>query len=53
VVVAEAGIRQGWEYWAKREDILSVERFGESAPAAKAAEELGLSAGALAAIIGR
>ncbi|MDR2053814.1 MAG: transketolase, partial [Treponema sp.] len=53
VVVAEAGVRQGWEYWAKREDILSLERFGESGPAAKVAEELGLTAAALAAIIGR
>jgi transketolase len=53
VVVAEAGVRQGWEYWAKPEDILSLERFGESGPAAKVAEELGLTAPALAAIIGR
>jgi transketolase len=53
VVVAEAGVRQGWEHWARREDILSLERFGESAPAAKVAGELGLTAEALAAIIGR
>jgi transketolase len=53
VAVAEAGVRQGWEFWAKREDILSVERFGESGPAAKVAEEMGLTAAALAAIIGR
>jgi transketolase len=53
VVAAEAGVRQGWEYWAKREDILSVERFGESGPAAKVAEELGFTAAALRAIIDR
>jgi transketolase len=53
VVVAEAGVRQGWEFWAKREDILSIERFGESGPAAKVAEELDFTAEALAAIIDR
>jgi transketolase len=53
VVAAEAGVRQGWEYWAKREDILSVERFGESGPAAKVAGELGFTAAALQAIIDR
>jgi transketolase len=53
VVSAEAGVKLGWERWAKPEDILSVERFGESGPAAKVAGELGINAAALAAIIKR
>jgi transketolase len=51
VVVCEAGVSMGWERWAKSEDILAVNRFGESGPAAKVAEHLGFTAGALAAII--
>jgi transketolase len=51
VVTAEAGVRQGWERWAKPEDILSLDRFGESGPAAKVAEELGITAAALAGLI--
>jgi transketolase len=43
----------GWERWAKSEDILAINRFGESGPAAKVAEHLGLTAQALAAIIKR
>jgi transketolase len=53
VIVCEAGVRSGWERWAKPEDILSIERFGESGPAAKAAEHLGMSVGALVEIIKR
>jgi len=52
-LVCEAGVRQGWERWGKPEDILSIERFGESGPADKAAEHLGFTAKALAGIIGR
>jgi transketolase len=52
-IACEAGVRQGWERWAKPEDILSVDRFGESGPAAKVAEHLGFTAAALAAIISR
>jgi transketolase len=52
-VVCEAGTRQGWERWAKPGDILSIDRFGESGPAEKAAEHLGFTAKALAGIIGR
>jgi len=52
-IVCEAGIRQGWERWAKPEDILSIERFGESGPAEKVAEHLGFTAKALAGIVGR
>jgi transketolase len=50
-LVCEAGISQGWERWAKPEDILSIERFGESGPAEKVAEHLGLTAKALAELI--
>ncbi|MDR2246315.1 MAG: transketolase [Treponema sp.] len=51
VVTVEAGVRQGWERWAKPEDILSLDRFGESGPAAEVAEELGVTAAALSALI--
>ena len=51
VFVCEAGVRCGWERWAKTEDILSIERFGESGPAAKAGERLGMTADALAQLI--
>jgi transketolase len=53
VIVCEAGVRQGWERWAEPEDILSIDRFGESGPAAKVAEHLGFTAASLAAIINR
>ncbi|MDR2479946.1 MAG: transketolase [Treponema sp.] len=53
VIVCEAGVRSGWERWAKPEDILSIERFGESGPAAQAAEHLGMTAAALVTIINR
>ncbi|AEJ18415.1 transketolase [Gracilinema caldarium] len=52
-VVVEAGSRLGWEFWAKREDILSVDRFGESGPGDKVAEHLGFTVDALVAIINR
>jgi transketolase len=51
VIVAEAGVAQGWERFAKPEDILSIERFGESGPAEEVARHLGLTAEALAALI--
>jgi transketolase len=53
VVVCEAGVRFGWERWAKPDDILSIERFGESGPAAQVAEHLGMTASALVHIINR
>ena len=52
VFVCEAGVRSGWERWAKPEDILSIERFGESGPAAKAGEHLGMTSDALAGMLG-
>jgi len=54
VVTVEAGIRMGWEGWvADPADCLSIERFGESGPANKVAEHLGLTAKRLAEIISR
>jgi transketolase len=53
VIVCEAGVRYGWERWAKPEDILSIDRFGESAPAPKAGEHLGLTVDALVKIINK
>jgi transketolase len=53
VICCEAGVRSGWERWAKPEDIFSIDRFGESGPAGKVAEYLGLTAAALAAIINK
>jgi transketolase len=47
-VCCEAGVKAGWERWAKPEDIFSIDRFGESGPAAKVAEHLGFTAAALA-----
>jgi transketolase len=52
-VGCEAGVRQGWERWAKPEDIFSIDRFGESGPLDKVGEHLGFTAKALAEIIGR
>jgi len=50
-VVCEAGVRHGWERWAKPADILSVNGFGESAPGNKLAEHLGFTAAALVEIL--
>jgi transketolase len=53
VIVSEAGVRFGWERWAKPEDIHSIDRFGESGPAPKVAEHLGMTAEGLLKIINR
>ncbi|GHV40439.1 transketolase [Spirochaetia bacterium] len=53
VLCCEAGVRSGWERWAKPEDIFSIDRFGESGPATKVAEHLGFTAAALAALINK
>jgi transketolase len=50
-VCVEAGVRSGWERWAKPEDIFSIDRFGESGPAGKVAAHLGFTAEALAALL--
>lgn len=43
VVVAEAGVKQGWEGYAKSQDLYTINRFGDSGPAAKVAEEFGFT----------
>ncbi len=53
VIVAEAGVSMGWERLAKSEDILSIDRFGESGPGDEVAKHLGLTAERLAAMIKR
>jgi transketolase len=53
VIVSEAGVRFGWERWAKPEDIHSIDRFGESGPATKVAEHLGMTVEGLVKIINR
>ncbi|MDR1955226.1 MAG: transketolase [Treponema sp.] len=51
VICCEAGVRTGWERWAKPGDILSIDRFGASGPANQVAAALGFTAEALAARI--
>lgn len=51
VVVAEAGVRMGWEGYTSRDRIFSIDRFGESGPGNKVAEALGFTAAALAELI--
>jgi transketolase len=51
VVVCEAGVRSGWERWAKVEDIMALDRFGESGPGDKVAVHLGFTSDALAKLI--
>jgi transketolase len=53
VVCCEAGVKTGWERWAKPEDILSIDRFGASGPNTKIGEYLGFTSNALAEIIKR
>ena len=40
-VSVEAGVRQGWERYA--DSIVSIDRFGASAPGATVLEELGIT----------
>jgi transketolase len=51
VFVVEAGIAQGWERLAPVENIMSIERFGESGPGEAVAADLGFTAAKLAAKI--
>lgn len=52
VVVAEAGVRQGWEWYVSdRRDLFTIDRFGASGPAGKVAESLGFTAERLAELI--
>lgn len=53
VIAAEAGIGAGWLGIASSpDDILSIDRFGESGPASAVADALGMNAAALAKLIG-
>ena len=52
VVVAEAGISQGWEGFAtSKNDLFTINRFGNSAPGDVVAKALGLTAENLLKII--
>ncbi len=50
-VVAEAGVRMGWEGYAPKEDLYTINRFGESAPAGKVAEFFGFTPAKFAEIL--
>ena len=53
-VSVEAGITFGWERWVgPRGASIGVDRFGASAPAERIYEELGVTAGAVAAAVER
>jgi transketolase len=53
-VAIEAGVSTGWERIATSADhIVSIDRFGESGPAAEVAEHLGLTVGAIVAALNR
>lgn len=52
VIVAEAGVKTGWEgYVSNKKDLFTIDRFGESGPAKKIAEHLGFTADKLAELI--
>ncbi len=53
VVVAEAGSRMGWEGYAKKSDLFTLNDFGESGPAQKVAEHLGFTAEKLAELLNK
>ena len=52
VIVAEAGVKTGWEgYVSSKKDLFTIDRFGESGPAKKVAEHFGFTAEKLAELI--
>lgn len=52
VIVAEAGVRSGWEGIAtSRRDLFTIDRFGASGPGKKVAEAFGFTADKLAELI--
>ena len=53
IVVAEAGCRYGWEGYAKKEDLFTLDNFGESGPAAKVAEFFHFTAADFAKVLAR
>ncbi len=52
-VVIEAGVASGWEVIARPEDILAINRFGESGKGPEVAAHLGFTAAALAGLVNR
>ena len=53
VITAEAGVGTGWRGIASsEEDILCIDRFGESGPAPAVADALGINTAALITLIG-
>ena len=54
VIVAEAGVKTGWEgYVSSKKDLFTIDRFGESGPAKKVAEHLHFTADDLANLINK
>lgn len=52
IVVAEAGVKFGWEkYVSDESDLFTIDRFGESGPAAKVAEDLHFTPADLAKVL--
>lgn len=52
IIVAEAGVKSGWEaYVSDKRDLFTIDRFGESGPAKKVAEQFGFTAEKLAELI--
>ena len=52
VIVAEAGVRNGWEFYVSdKKDLFTIDRFGESGPGKKVADSLGFTADRLAELI--
>ncbi len=52
IITAEAGVKMGWEAWTGcSKNCFSIERFGESGPPKRVAEELGFTAEKLAELI--
>ena len=52
VIVAEAGVKTGWEgYVTSKRDLFTIDRFGESGPAAKIAEHFGFTSEKLAELV--
>lgn len=52
VIVAEAGVRNGWEFYvSNKKDLFTIDRFGDSGPGKKVAEEFGFTADKLAELI--
>ena len=51
VVVAEAGVKSGWEGYAKKDDLFCLSTFGESAPAGDVAKHFGFTAEGLSKVL--